>query len=110
MQASIIGKLWGRKRWPGTNKTVEGTIAFITSVAFCAWILRLFRLVDNFSVSLLVECVVTGRTDYSNACKKQMPRYLLAVTLSGLFEAASAQNDNLVIPLYMWSIVALLDV
>lgn len=56
-QASIIGKLWGRKRWPGTNKTVEGTIAFITSVAFCAWILRLFRLVDNFSVSLLVECV-----------------------------------------------------
>lgn len=86
--ASIIGKLWGRKRWPGTNKTVEGTIAFITSVAFCAWILRLFRLVDNFS----------------------MPRYLLAVTLSGLFEAASAQNDNLVIPLYMWSIVALLDV
>lgn len=42
--------------------------------------------------------------------QKQMPRYLLAVTLSGLFEAASAQNDNLVIPLYMWSIVALLDV
>ncbi|GAA5882008.1 hypothetical protein JCM3774_003239 [Rhodotorula dairenensis] len=86
--ASIIGKLWGRKRWPGTSKTVEGTIAFITSVTFCAWTLRLLRLVDSFS----------------------MPRYLLAVTLSGLFEAASAQNDNLVIPLYMWSIVALLDV
>lgn len=39
-----------------------------------------------------------------------MPRYLLAVTLSALFEAASAQNDNLVIPLYMWSVIALLNV
>ncbi|GAA5975779.1 hypothetical protein JCM10908_005278 [Rhodotorula pacifica] len=86
--ASIIGKLWGRTRWPGTNKTVEGTVAFITSVTFCAWALRLVGMVDSFS----------------------MPRYLLAVTLSALFEAASAQNDNLVIPLYMWSVVSLLDV
>ncbi|CAG8487057.1 15377_t:CDS:2 [Racocetra fulgida] len=29
--ASIIGKRYGRRRWPGTSKTVEGTIAFIIS-------------------------------------------------------------------------------
>ncbi|BGP46622.1 dolichol kinase [Rhodotorula kratochvilovae] len=86
--ASIVGKLAGRTRWPGTSKTLEGTAAFISSVVLCAWLLRLFGVVEPFS----------------------LPRYILGVTLSALLEAASAQNDNLVIPLYMWSVVSLLSV
>ncbi|KAG2220996.1 hypothetical protein INT45_004615 [Circinella minor] len=27
--ASLVGKKWGRYRWPGTKKTVEGTMAFV---------------------------------------------------------------------------------
>lgn len=34
--ASIVGKRFGRHRWPGTIKTVEGTIAFVVSVMFAA--------------------------------------------------------------------------
>jgi len=34
--ASIVGKRYGRHRWPGTIKTVEGTIAFVASVMFAA--------------------------------------------------------------------------
>lgn len=34
--ASIVGKRWGRHRWPGTVKTVEGTIAFVVSVMIAA--------------------------------------------------------------------------
>ncbi|KAF9309475.1 hypothetical protein BG003_009709 [Podila horticola] len=30
--ASIVGKRFGRHRWPGTIKTVEGTVAFVASV------------------------------------------------------------------------------
>ncbi|BGO90062.1 hypothetical protein NBRC10512_003596 [Rhodotorula toruloides] len=86
--ASIVGKLVGRTRWPGTSKTVEGTAAFVASVVLCSWLLRLIGVVPSFS----------------------LPRYILAVTLAGLLEASSTQNDNLVIPLYMWSVVSLLNV
>ncbi|GAA5891239.1 hypothetical protein JCM6882_004632 [Rhodosporidiobolus microsporus] len=86
--ASIVGKLFGRTRWPGTSKTVEGTLAFIVSVVFSAWFFRLIGIVESFS----------------------LPRYVLATTLAGLLEASSAQNDNLVIPIYMWSVVSLLSV
>ncbi|KAF8932389.1 hypothetical protein EDD21DRAFT_340309 [Dissophora ornata] len=34
--ASIVGKRFGRYRWPGTIKTVEGTIAFVVSVMMAA--------------------------------------------------------------------------
>ncbi|ORY82330.1 hypothetical protein BCR35DRAFT_81373 [Leucosporidium creatinivorum] len=86
--ASIVGKYLGRLRWPGTSKTVEGTTAFVLSIAFCAWLLRVTGLTPPFS----------------------MPRYLLATTLAALLEASSSQNDNLIIPLYMWSMVTLLGV
>lgn len=32
IQASIIGKQYGSIRWPGTKKTVEGTVAFVVTV------------------------------------------------------------------------------
>ncbi|CAG8510776.1 9816_t:CDS:10, partial [Cetraspora pellucida] len=40
--ASIVGKRYGRRRWPGTSKTVEGTIAFI-----------IFHLLGAFAVTRL---------------------------------------------------------
>jgi dolichol kinase len=40
----------------------------------------------------------------------QTLRYTLAVGLSSTLEALSAQNDNLTLPLYMWSILILSDV
>ncbi|GAA5976645.1 hypothetical protein JCM11641_005650 [Rhodosporidiobolus odoratus] len=86
--ASIVGKLFGRTRWPYTPKTIEGTAAFIFSVVICAWFFRLIGIVEHFS----------------------LPRYFLATLLAGLFEACSQQNDNLVIPIYMWSIISLLNV
>ncbi|KAI5998742.1 Fph type histidine kinase [Pisolithus albus] len=48
--ASIIGKRIGRYRWfAGSPKTVEGSMAFVVSLVLCAWCLRLFGLVDDFS-------------------------------------------------------------
>ena len=36
---------------------------------------------------------------------KQHVRYLVALVMSGLLEALSDQNDNLTLPLYMWSML-----
>jgi dolichol kinase len=43
-------------------------------------------------------------------CDLKIPRYLLATTMAGLLEAVSAQNDNLIIPIFFWSLLSLLEV
>ena len=49
--ASIIGRRYGRVRWPGSSKTVEGSIAFVTSIFASACLLRLIGWCDAFNVS-----------------------------------------------------------
>lgn len=87
--ASIIGKRVGRHRWSSTSsKTLEGSAAFVLSLVGCAWLLRLFGLTEEFSTL----------------------RYSIVVTLSCALEALSDQNDNLTLPLYMWSLLVAVDV
>jgi dolichol kinase len=38
VQASIVGKKYGTRRWPRVKKTVEGTIAFTVAVILGAYI------------------------------------------------------------------------
>lgn len=49
--ASIVGRRYGRIRWPGSSKTVEGSVAFVTSIFASACLLRLLGWCDAFSVS-----------------------------------------------------------
>ncbi|EMD34151.1 hypothetical protein CERSUDRAFT_117640 [Gelatoporia subvermispora B] len=87
--ASIVGKRWGRHRWiPTSPKTLEGSAAFVCSIVACAWLLRVCGYTENFSVV----------------------RYTVVAVLSGALEAFSVQNDNLTLPLYMWSMLVLADV
>ncbi|KAG1734154.1 Fph type histidine kinase [Suillus lakei] len=87
--ASIIGKRIGRHRWSSTSsKTLEGSAAFVLSLVGCAWLLRLCGLTEEFSTL----------------------RYSIVVTLSCALEALSDQNDNLTLPLYMWSLLVAVDV
>ncbi|KAG1882199.1 Fph type histidine kinase [Suillus subluteus] len=82
--ASIVGKRVGRHRWSSTSsKTLEGSAAFVLSLVGCAWLLRLCGLTEEFSTL----------------------RYSIVVTLSCVLEALSDQNDNLTLPLYMWSLL-----
>jgi len=86
--ASIIGKRYGRYRWSATNpKTVEGSVAFTVSIVLSACLLRVFGLTEGFSV-LKYSCVVA---------------------ISSLLEAFSVQNDNLILPMYMWSMLVFAD-
>ncbi|KAH9856541.1 hypothetical protein C2E23DRAFT_865957 [Lenzites betulinus] len=84
--ASIAGKRLGRHRWFAANpKTVEGSAAFVASVCLCAWLMRAFGIVEEFSVG----------------------RYAVVGTLAAGLEAFSVQNDNLTLPLYMWAMLVL---
>ncbi|KAL1747123.1 hypothetical protein HDZ31DRAFT_32587 [Schizophyllum fasciatum] len=87
--ASIVGKRIGIHRWtPLTPKTTEGTAAFASSVVLAAWMLRLCGIAEAFSTA----------------------RYAAIAAISAVLEALSDQNDNLTLPLYMWSLLVLGDV
>ncbi|TRM64840.1 hypothetical protein BD626DRAFT_490049 [Schizophyllum amplum] len=87
--ASIVGKRIGIHRWsPLTPKTTEGTAAFALSVVLAAWMLRLCGIAESFSTL----------------------RYGVITAISAVLEALSDQNDNLTLPLYMWSVLVLGDV
>ncbi|PVG04314.1 hypothetical protein CPB86DRAFT_747729 [Serendipita vermifera] len=87
--ASIVGRRIGRLRWTeGNPKTVEGSFAFFASVVVCTLLLRSLGIVEPFSVA----------------------RYIVVVGMGCALEAVSNQNDNLTIPLYLWSMTVLLEV
>ncbi|RDX81049.1 Dolichol kinase EVAN, partial [Mucuna pruriens] len=86
--ASMVGHKYGVLRWSKTGKkTVEGTAAGITSVlAACSLLLPLL-----------------ASTGY--ILTQHWFSLLLAVTVSGLLEAYTAQLDNAFIPLFFYSLL-----
>lgn len=88
--ASMIGYKYGVLRWSKTGKkTIEGTAAGITSVlAAC---------------SILVPLLASSGYILS----QHWLSLLVAVTLSGLLEAYTAQLDNAFIPLAFYSLLCL---
>ncbi|XAR60004.1 Dolichol kinase [Bertholletia excelsa] len=88
--ASLVGHKYGVLRWSKTGKkTVEGTAAGITSVLAACFVL--FPLLAT--------------TGYIFA--QNWVSLLLAVTVSGLLEAYTAQLDNAFIPLVFYSLLCL---
>jgi dolichol kinase len=87
--ASIVGRRVGFARWSGASgKTVEGSVGFTTSVIAAASAMWLLGAVENFDLTAFV----------------------VTTTLTTLMEAVSAQNDNLVLPVYGWAVGVLLGV
>lgn len=83
--ASIIGKKYGAHKWPTLPKSIEGTAAFILAM-------------------MAGGCIVDA-FDLNSAPTIDWYRFVLASLLTGLLEAVSTQNDNLIIPVYMWCLV-----
>lgn len=88
--ASMVGHKYGVLRWSKTGKkTVEGTAAGITSVlAAC---------------SLLLPLIASTGYIFT----QHWFSLFLAVTVSGLLEAYTAQLDNAFIPLFFYSLLCL---
>ncbi|KAI0291918.1 hypothetical protein B0F90DRAFT_1812063 [Multifurca ochricompacta] len=84
--ASTVGKRVGRYKWsPTTPKTLEGSAGFTLSVVAFAWVLRLCGLIEDFSVV----------------------RYGMIIGLGSVLEAMSGQNDNIILPVYVWSMLVI---
>lgn len=78
--ASIIGKKYGELHWPTSKKTIEGTMAFITT---------------TFVVGVICKEYLGYFAHLNHAS------WLLVCTLSGILEGNSILNDNILIPAFM---------
>lgn len=79
--ASIIGKKYGKHKWPASKKSIEGTVAFVLAM-----------MLGEFIVKLI----------YHEGSVIRWKRFVVGVLCTGIMEAVSSQNDNLIIPIYMW--------
>jgi dolichol kinase len=73
----------------------------VLSVLAAVLFLRLFGYVEPFSVCLILFKASRGLIHWI----RQTLRYLSVVVISAVLEALSDQNDNLILPLYMWSML-----
>lgn len=105
--ASVIGRRYGRLHWPRSSKTIEGSAAFMSSVIFAAWLLRLAGWCENFNVSgesscgrLATTLAVTDLPFATTRPRSQLWRYSGVVCALCFMEGVSEQNDNLILPIY----------
>lgn len=72
--ASLVGKRFGRYHWPGTKKTVEGTLAFIIAVFIS-------------STLIIYSSALVGVDDsnrfIASAGRGEWLKYSLVITLTG---------------------------
>lgn len=83
--ASVVGKTFGRLRWPGSLKTVEGTLAGIISQLLFVWTLQCSGLLSLPSERWL--------------------HVSLAVTAGSLLEAWTSQIDNIILSPFLSSLL-----
>ncbi|XJO74201.1 hypothetical protein BDV3_005054 [Batrachochytrium dendrobatidis] len=89
--ASIIGKAVGKTKWFRKDKTVEGTLGFVIGSLGALYAVQIW--LDRFGDSV-------PKVGF-------FVRSAISVVLTGLLEAFSEQNDNLVVPLYMFALLSL---
>ncbi|XP_046858662.1 dolichol kinase-like [Xenia sp. Carnegie-2017] len=78
--ASVIGVKFGKTKWKGLSKTVEGTLASCLSQFFLLVLLKPYGI--------------------------KLHSLALTVILSSLLEAFTTQIDNLILPIYTYSLLA----
>lgn len=83
--ASVVGKTFGRYRWPGSLKTVEGTLAGLISQLLFVWMLQY--------------------TDLLSLPRERWLPVSAAVTAGSLLEAWTSQIDNIILSPFLSSLL-----
>ncbi|XP_013391612.1 dolichol kinase [Lingula anatina] len=96
MVASVFGTAFGKTKWAGSEKSVEGTAAaFVAQIAAIA-LLMYFGVDPNLTPSghgHLIDSLVLNKI-------------VIGIALTSLLEAWTTQIDNLVLPLFMYAVMA----
>lgn len=92
--ASIIGKRYGKHKWPRSKKTLEGSASFV-----------LFCLVGATVASYMIQGFNPDLWNYTAIAK-----YVGVVAFVALLEASVGQNDNLIIPMIFYDYVIVLSI
>ncbi|KAG7195065.1 uncharacterized protein KQ657_004179 [Scheffersomyces spartinae] len=87
--ASIVGQLCGTVKWKGSDKSIQGTLAF-TSTG-----LLVFKLLDDFYF-------INKVTNWENV--------LITFLVGGVFEGVCELNDNLLLPIFMSIVLHLMNI
>ncbi|KJE92803.1 hypothetical protein CAOG_08733 [Capsaspora owczarzaki ATCC 30864] len=87
--ASLVGVNWGRTRWPGTSKSVVGTLG--GGVAMFVLLLGVVLVFPGGASSLTLARFV---------------QLALGCTATALFETFTQQIDNLVLPLFSYAVLS----
>ena len=82
--ASWFGSKFGQSKWPNSRRSQEGTVAFIVACLASVWWLTKLGVVIEHSTM----------------------KVTLAIVLTALVEAFTSQVDNLVLPLFMYVLLA----
>ena len=94
--AAVVGSTLGRRRWPGSRKTVEGTAAAVVGLV---------------AVAAAWDAVDPARSFLQKrGGAPTLALNVLAAVLLCVLEAATAQIDNLVLPLFGFALSTALDV
>ncbi|CAH1285331.1 unnamed protein product [Diabrotica balteata] len=84
--ASVVGSTYGKFFWPGSKKTIEGTVACILSQIGILYMLLYFGFIQ-----------IISSTDAL--------RLFVAIVITSVVEAKTTQVDNLVLPFIMYIIL-----
>eukprot|EP00731_Ephydatia_muelleri_P025952 Em0018g52a len=85
--ASVAGKLMGKHKWPGTQKTLEGSLmAFFMQMITIAMVIFIDPGLNSFSY---VQWIVVG----------------VSVTMTTLLEAYTQQIDNLILGPFLFTLL-----
>ncbi len=95
--ASMVGVKFGSHRWPGSRKTIEGTIGAVAAAI-------VFGLIFQFSVDYFWPHWVRVSILPFNLLS-----FFLSTLFCSLFEAFTHQIDNLVMPIFysLWMFLLL---
>lgn len=85
--ASFIGRKYGRHKWPGSKKSVEGTSAAIISQIIAIYFLSFIKIPGAVFSMETVLCII----------------------FISLLEAFTNQIDNLVVPVFAWVLMATIE-
>lgn len=104
----------GRNYWLDTKKTIEGTIAFVITVmggALWTIFMTAFFKAENASTIASIctpsSCIKYALVILLTGKKGKKNTTWLSYIFVGLIEALSNQNDNIILPLYMYSLTIL---